>query len=233
MLSRLKTLKRSTKLTLAATTAIVLIAAGTSVWLTVASHWPGPESDASKGSGNQASDGTEATYQHVADLCGEIDWSMLEHGSGSVGPTQETDRPSSSGTGGDSVCSYPFGDDLEGFTAGAYMEVFVKGTKNLAIDEAESSSQMLELTEDGDTFFPDWSYAKIGGYTDKKPIPSGSDQWLESLDLVIQKGNIVVQLTVDLWSESKPDTATPLDEDALPMQMAVSLTSQVEELTRQ
>lgn len=171
------------------------------------------------------------THQYVPDLCGKIDWSMLEHGSGSVGPTQETDRPSSSGTGGDSVCSYPFGEDFEGFTAGAYMEVFVKDTKNLAIDGAESSSQMLELTEDGDTFFPDWSYANIGGYTEKMPIPSGSDRWQESLDLVIQKGNIVVQLTVDLWSESEPDTDTPLDEDAIAMQIAVSLTDQIEELT--
>ena len=162
MLSRFKTLKRGTKLTLAATTAIVLIAAGTSVWLAVDSDKTGPKSSASKGPGNQASDGTEATYQHVADLCGEINWSMLEDEFGPVGHTQEIETPSASGTEGSSVCSYPFGDDLEGFNSGVYLRAFVKDSEKRAIDSVQNQNQTLKVTENGDLFFPDLGYSQIG-----------------------------------------------------------------------
>ena len=224
MLSRLKTLNRSTKLALTGTLAAALIAAGVGVgvWLAVDSEDPRAKS--------RALQGPETTYQHVADLCEKIDWSMIEEEFGAIGETDEVERSNSSA--GLYTCRYPFGDNSMK-AAGAYLETYVsvEASDNEARHYAKLTAERRKFTSSGDAFFEGWDFAKIKGGSGETPMVDGKDAWHEDLQLVIQKGNLIIEMTAAVWTRSKPDTDTPLDDDARTMQIAVSLTDQIEQLS--
>ena len=102
--------------------------------------------------------------------------------------------------------------------------------RNKASTTAKSLAEVYDLTASDDRFFEHWDYSRIKGSSTVQPTEKDNDAYLEHLQLVVQKGNLVIELIVNDWKHSKFDTDTPLDENALAMQIAVSLTDQVEEL---
>lgn len=223
MLSRFKALKRNTKITLTGAVAVALIAAGVGVWL-LNTEDPRPAS--------RVSQGPETTYQHIAALCDEIDMSLAEEEFGAMGEIKEVENKSDNGSVGIHSCIYPFGDDAP-ISAGAYVnaKVSVQPSEKQSIDDGKSIAEAYDLTTSDDRFFEHWDYSRIKGSSTVQPTGKDNDADLEHLVLVVQKGNLVIELTVNDWKHSELDTDTPLDEDALAMQIAVSITDQIEELT--
>lgn len=226
MLSRLQALTRRTKLAIGGTLTVAIVATGAGLWLTANTGAEVPRRT------SYPNEGPETLYQYVADLCGEIDWSLPEDEIGAIGDTEVFENGPSKNVGSISSCDYSFGErSIESPAADIDLTVSVESSDQEAINDADIFADAQGLTGRPDhEFSRHWRQSHAGGGIEQRSDGESRDLWIQNLELVVQNRNLIIEMTVQLRSHSEPDTDTVIDNDALTMQIAASLTSQVDEI---
>lgn len=170
-------------------------------------------------------------YVFVGDLCEEIDWSLPEDEFGQVNDVEKFESRPSENLGSRSTCAYSFGEESDQ-SPGADIELAVSVEQNTrdAIYGADVLTKSQSLAPQPDRGFSQhWRTFGAKGSTEQRSEEGSRDLWVQDFTLIVQYRNLMIEMTAQLRSHSKPDTNTVVD-DAMTMQIADALTSQISEI---
>lgn len=210
-------LSRRVKVVLIGAAAVTLLGAGVGVGSML-----GPEAEAGPDKPAKTAAEPEPAYEPVEGMCDNLDWSAMD----SIAPSSELERNISNANSGVVDCARVHDGNESDIESKVTLRAEVHGDSESAAENLDSLTTWKQGSDAGN-LFPEWDTAQMsGGY---RSWPGDDRDWEVMLELVLQRDNLNMAVSVVYVSDSPPEGLEDKSSWGYEsLQIATSLVNQVE-----